>query len=119
MMARSSTDEVNTEAAQDNRGLGEGALQRAKYWSEISIEEKIERMRTLVKSLVLTSDNQRRELEEVRSFIWDHAHEENGDVVIKVKKSERFKLQSMGGGLGSINKYSTNGKSENADDVYI
>ncbi len=100
-MAKSSQDtqaygpseEMNKEAGQS---IGLGSVQRSPYWGELQIEEKIERMRELVKSLVSTSDSLRRELAETRSFIWDHAHEENGDVIVKIKKGEAYKLREVG-----------------------
>lgn len=82
---------ANTVAPQGSKA--EPMPKRQKHWGELAIEEKLERMRTLVKSLVLTSGSLRRELADTRSFIWDHAHEENGDVVIKVKKNEAYKLR--------------------------
>jgi hypothetical protein len=53
--ANKSQDEQNVAELRpggESLGLGSSFPKRANYWGEISIEEKIERLRELVKSLV-------------------------------------------------------------------
>ncbi len=52
---------------------------REKYWGELAIEEKLERMRSLVKSLVVNIDEMRSKI----NRIGDHTHDENGKAIIQ------------------------------------
>ena len=57
---------------------------REKYWSELNQDEKIERMRRIVK-------NQGREVEELKEKVRKlrkHSHMNNGEIVVKFDADE-------------------------------
>lgn len=90
---------------------------REKYWNEINADEKIERVRTLVKSLVNQNDDFRRRITQLENFIWEHTHSVSGETVVKITKQERYKLDH-GYGLDKI--AGAYGPSNNSNDnVYI
>ena len=68
------TTNVNKEATAEQSGL---LGSRQKYWSEITADEKIERLRDLCKSVVSQNDSLRRELAKIKR----HTHDESGKAV--------------------------------------
>lgn len=105
---------ANKPAGEQLKNSG-AALKRDKYWGELSIEEKIERLRTLCKALSYTLDVKNNELYDLKTFIWEHAHEENGEVVVKVKQKNRHRLENRSDYLTKVNKVET----PQSDEVYI
>lgn len=91
---------------------------RTKYWSEINQTEKIERVRALVKSTLSTLERLAREIETLKDITWDHAHEQDGSVAVKIKKERRHKLEK--GGMSEVRiKHFPSAENKNQDDVYI
>ena len=92
-------DTQKDEMCQD-QNLKESAIpQRGNYWEEIGVEEKIERLRNLVKSLVLTIDRQKGEIYDLKTFVWDHSHNENGETIVKISRKDRGRLENSSNGL--------------------
>lgn len=58
-------------------------------WEEAPIEVKIERLRNLTKAFVSTLEELKRE---VREVLWNHSHEENGEVIIKISSKDKHRL---------------------------
>ena len=76
-----------------------------KPWDELTMEEKIERTRINVKSvdqIVASFQNSVNSLRNEVEALFDHSHEENGQVVIKITKNERYKLRNQMNGLNEM-----------------
>jgi regulator of replication initiation timing len=101
---------ATTQGNAKNPGLGGQMLaQREKYWSEIKADEKIERLRTLLKSMVSENNRLRSELNKIKR----HTHDESGKAVTIKPLSEEYGEDSqIGAGI-----YKT--ASGNPDDTYI
>lgn len=63
--------------------MSQDCVSREKYWVECSIEEKIERMRRIVKSQEAQIDGLRQRETEMRLRFEKHAHLENVLVIIQ------------------------------------
>ena len=97
-----------TTAAKNPGALGVGSmLSREKYWGELKTDEKIERLRNLLKSCVAENDRLRRKL----SVFNRHTHDESGKAVSVKPLSEDYDEYGAQVGMKSV--------SSNPDDVYI
>lgn len=99
------TTDANKEATTEQSGLG--LASRQKYWSEITADEKIERLRDLCKSVVRQNDSLRRELAKIKR----HTHDESGKAVTVKPLSEDYDEYGSSQLVGM--------KSMNPDEVYI
>lgn len=68
-----------------------------KPWKDLKTDEKIERMRELLKSTYASIDRLNGEI----ANLWEHSHEEDGKVVIRISKNDRHRLQNYGGMLSA------------------
>lgn len=93
-------------------------LVRTKYWSEINNTERIERVRNSANSMVRTLERLTAEIETLKAIVWDHSHEQDGSVVVKVKKERRHRLEERGVSDVRI-KHFPSAENKSEDDVYI
>lgn len=111
---------MDTQANEANESMGQslgvGSAKRPRNWSEIGLEEKVERLRDLVKSLALTNSRLTRELNEAKGLIWDHTHQEDGETFVKVLKKDRWSLERSGSLDAQIGKTLTQ---KERDEAYI
>lgn len=109
------TQKSNSEVLPEGQNLTNSyQAKRETFWNEIGIDEKIERLRNLTKSLVHTLDRQNQEIYDLKTFIWEHSHEENGETVVKVTKKNKYRLNDNLNGLNAAKTTSVN-----TDKVYI
>ncbi len=90
-------------------------IKREKYWRELTIEEKFERMRTFLKSFVSENSNLRSRNQELEDFIWHHKHEANGEVTYPVKENNKYKLSRYGSNFD----LKTPATDQDSEDFYI
>lgn len=86
-----STQDMKQESAMKGSALNMPG--REKYWSEIGLEEKVERLRTLLKSLLAENETLKSSVRDIESILWSHDHE-GKDVVVRVGKEDSHKLKS-------------------------
>lgn len=73
-----------------------------KIWDDLNTEEKIERMRVNVKNIdarCADIGSRINNLSHDIDTLFDHAHDENGKVIIIITKEQRWKIKQ---GLGGI-----------------
>lgn len=69
---------------------------REKYWKELKTGEKIERLRTLLKSLVNENDTLRRELGKFK----EHKHNDKGEAVLVKRLVDDYEETLHGNAFG-------------------
>ena len=67
---------------------------RDKYWSELDIEEKIERMRGIAKSQEERLGSLQESFYRIHAFIEKHSHDNNGKLLMRIDGDE---LRQVGG----------------------
>jgi hypothetical protein len=80
-------------------------------WKELKTDDKVERCRINIKNLqgVVSS------LQDMIDALWDHGHDENGKMVIIIKKEELWKFRQ---GSNSINKAALSGLMGGAEEMF-
>lgn len=69
---------------------------RNKYWSELENDERIERLRTLVKSIVSENNSLRKEMR----IIKEHIHDKDGKaVIVKPLRDEYDGMSTLAGSV--------------------
>lgn len=107
-------------AAQDEM-MNESALkmpsaEREKYWKELDIVEKVERLRAYTKNMFSTVQRIEDEVREFKNVFQKHTHNENGECIVIVKDHSMF-VSHMRGLIGAAN--TLNRLSQEKDEVYI
>ena len=93
-----------------NKTLGNQMLaSREKYWKELKADEKVERMRTVVKRLEERIEN----LKQSEALLMRHSHTEDGSVVVVNHLGNRY------GGEEVSNYPHNNRPGMNPDEVYF
>ena len=69
---------------------------REKGWDELKVDEKMERMREIVKQNNIGANRQLLDLSKVVSKFENHSHKDNGDIVIP------FQDKGFGLGMGEV-----------------
>lgn len=100
-----SADERNVEEKLND--VNQAGPMRQKYWSELGIEEKIERIREQVWLLIHKVDN----MNDVVSMLQQHTHQD-GVMVIPMNAP-------IGGGMGRVGRARQVNRWEKDDDVYF
>lgn len=80
---------------------------REKYWSELTADEKIERMRQILKRATSEGNLNHRRLETLEDVFWGHSHDSEGNPVARVRIPNR--------GHGEIGR----DKPGNPDEIYF
>lgn len=57
---------------------------REKYWSELGIEEKLERMRSVIKNEISENENTRGEFSNLKTLFRRHQHNKLGDLLFRL-----------------------------------
>lgn len=73
-----------------------------KGWEEITSDEKVERMREIIKQASATVGRQQTEINWLRDIIFKHIHGENGKILV-----EADRYGSHGSGMGMLGDTST------------
>lgn len=108
-IAKDIVKKVQRQAQEVNESAGIQGSQmakREKYWGEIELSEKIERLRALVKGQMEANQRLSRELDKVKR----HSHNEKGEAVIVQSLNDYGRDEISGGSLQGIKQ---------PDDVYI
>lgn len=92
--SKKSTQEVQNSAKEAFDPHGPS---RDKYWKELTVEEKVERMRINVKSM----QHEVRTLQDDVETIFKHAHDKDGKLVIIMNKEDRYQLRQRVNALGT------------------
>jgi len=98
-------------------GLNENICCREQYWSELKLEEKIERMRGVVKSQEERLGSLQENFYRLRTFIEKHSHDNNGKLLMRIDGNELRQYSEVflsPRGLGGLT-----GKPENKEEVYF
>lgn len=76
-------------------GLADAMPSREKYWSELTADEKIERMRSEIKGLRSTNEYQASMIHKLRSAFYSHSHDmQNGYIVKRLVEWEEQSLNA-------------------------
>lgn len=67
-------------------------MAREKYWDELNVEEKIERMRVNVKNVQFSISQLRDDVES----LFEHAHDKDGKLIFVLNKDGRYRLRQGG-----------------------
>lgn len=86
---------------------------RAKYWSEITPDEKIERLREQVKFAAATIERLQEAIARLTSVFPQHQHGPNGDVLVRAMDTNSSVQQTIGYGLKGM------ARRGEGDDVYF
>jgi len=68
--------------------LGTPKVARGKYWTELDTEQKVERMRQIVKNVTERTDVVTEAMHRIKELLASHRHD--GDTVIEVKTVEKW-----------------------------
>ena len=90
---------------------------RDKYWSELGIEEKIERMRGVVNSQQERLESLQESFYRLQTFVEKHSHDNDGKLLIRVDGNELRQTNDFS--LTSYDRKMVIGKPENKDEVYF
>jgi hypothetical protein len=82
--------------AEDKKGYGEGGkVEREKYWVELTVEEKVERMRWAVKQRFDMIEGRLRAMSELLIKLENHGHApESGEVVVPLRANRLMGAES-------------------------
>jgi len=94
--------------ANQKRGGTDTTEKMPKVWVDLNTEEKIERMRVNVKNIdahCADIGGRINRLSHDIDTLFDHAHDENGKVIIIISKDQRWKIkQGLDGVLSNSNR---------------
>lgn len=110
-MGTKTTAQELSNLAQKPAGLQVNQASREKYWKELNADEKIERLRALLKSQVSENDKLRREIYRMKT----HTHNSEGKAVITTPLTEYYGEELVRGS----NQFGIAYPGAKEDEVYI